>query len=130
MKPKQNLETNKANSIAFYRTAFLGNPAEAVERYVGIEYIQHNLLIGNGKQDFVDYFEQMAAEYPSKEISFVHTIAKDDLVSLHTHQIWPNNEQYVTMDFFVLMKKEKLLNIGTPYREYLRKQRMVTACIN
>ena len=27
-------------------------------------------------------------------------IAEGDLVALHTHQIWPGNDQYVTMDFF------------------------------
>ena len=41
----------------------------------------------------------MAAEYPDKQISFVRAIAEEDLVSLHTHQIWPNNEEYLTMDF-------------------------------
>jgi len=109
MKTKQNLESNKANAIAFYRTAYLGSPAEAVERYVGAEYIQHNPLVGNGKQAFIDYFEQMAADYPNKEISFVRAITEDDLVSLHTHQIWPNNEQYVTMDFFRFDENGKIV---------------------
>lgn len=27
-------------------------------------------------------------------------IAEDNLVALHTHQIWPDNDEYVTMDFF------------------------------
>ena len=27
-------------------------------------------------------------------------VAEGDLVALHTHQTWPDNEQYVTMDFF------------------------------
>jgi predicted SnoaL-like aldol condensation-catalyzing enzyme len=100
MKTKQNLHANKENAIAFYRTAFLGNPTKAVEVYVGEEYIQHNPLVGNGKQAFIDYFEKMAVAYPDKQIFFVRAIAEDDLVSLHTHQVWPNNEQYVTMDFF------------------------------
>ena len=100
MKTKQDINTNKENAIAFYRTAFLGNPTKAVEAYVGEVYIQHNPLVGNGKQSFIDYFEQMAIEYPDKQISFIRAVAEDDLVSLHTHQVWPNNEQYVTMDFF------------------------------
>lgn len=29
------LESNKRNAIAFYRTAYLGEPAKAVEAYVG-----------------------------------------------------------------------------------------------
>ena len=94
------LESNKQNAIAFYQTAYLGNPFEAVEKYVGAEYIQHNPLVADGKQAFIDYFEEMAKSYPTKSIEFVRAIAEKDLVALHTHQTWPENEQYVTMDFF------------------------------
>ena len=97
---KHQLEANKQNAIAFYRMAYLGEPAKAVAHYVGDEYIQHNPLVGNGKQAFIDYFDQMAREYPNKTIEFIRTVAEDDLVSLHTHQVWPENEAYVTMDFF------------------------------
>jgi predicted SnoaL-like aldol condensation-catalyzing enzyme len=94
------LEANKKNAIAFYRTAYSGDPAKAVEMYVGAEYIQHNPLVWDGKQAFIEYFTEMAAQYPSKEIEFVRVVAEGDLVALHTHQTWPGNEEYVTMDFF------------------------------
>ena len=94
-------EENKKNAIAFYRTAYLGDPARAVELYVGADYIQHNPLVGNGKQAFIDYFTKMAAQYPGKKIEFVRTAAEEDLVALHTHQTWPGNDEYVTMDFFL-----------------------------
>lgn len=97
---QDNLEANKQNAIAFYRTAYLGDPAKAVEMYVGTEYTQHNPLVGDGKQAFIDYFTEMAAQYPGKEIEFVRAVAEGDLVALHTHQTWPGNEEYVTMDFF------------------------------
>jgi len=96
----QNLEVNKKNAIEFYRMAYTGEPAEAVKRYVGAEYIQHNPAVENGKEGFIRYFERMASEYPDKDIEFIRAIAEGDLVSLHTHQIWPDNEEYVTMDFF------------------------------
>ena len=95
----QDLEANKRNAIAFYRQAYLGNPTAAVEAYVGAEYIQHNPLVGDGKQAFIDYFEEMARDYPDKSIEFVRAVAEGDLVALHTHQTWPGGEQYVTMDF-------------------------------
>ncbi|WP_316366511.1 nuclear transport factor 2 family protein [Candidatus Thiodiazotropha sp. CDECU1] len=97
---QQELEANKQNAIAFYRTAYLGNPEKAVELYVGAEYIQHNPSVGNGKAAFIEYFDQMAKSYPKKEIEFVRVVAEGDLVALHTHQIWPGDEEYVTMDFF------------------------------
>jgi len=65
------IEKNKQNAIAFYRTTYLGDPAKAVELYVGAEYIQHNPLVGGGKQPFIDYFTAMAEQYPSKEIELV-----------------------------------------------------------
>ncbi len=94
------LKSNKENAIAFYKMAYLGDPSKAVELYVGAEYIQHNPLVGDGKQAFIDYFIEMANGYPEKEIKFVRAVAEGDLVALHTHQTWPGNEQYVTMDFF------------------------------
>jgi len=36
------LEANKRRAIEFYRTAYMGDPAGAVGRCVGAEYIQHN----------------------------------------------------------------------------------------
>lgn len=95
-----NLESNKKNAIAFYKMAYLGNPMQAIELYVGDDYIQHNPLVGDGKQAFIDYFTEMQQHYPDKEIEFVRAIAEGDLVALHTHQTWPDDDQYVTMDFF------------------------------
>ena len=94
------LETNKKNAIAFYRTAYLGDPSKAVEEFVGEEYIQHNPLVADGKQAFIHYFEEMNRDYPNKSIEFVRAVAEGNLVALHTHQTWPGNENYVTMDFF------------------------------
>lgn len=106
---KHDLEENKKNAIAFYRTAYLEDPAKAVENYVGAEYIQHNPLVADGKQAFIDYFEEMARVYPEKDIKFVRVVAEGDLVALHTHQTWPDNEQYVTMDFFRFDNNGKII---------------------
>lgn len=104
-----NLETNKKSAIAFYKMAYEGNPSEAVEQYVGKEYIQHNPLVGDGNQSFIEYFERMTKEYPDKSIEFVRAVAEGDLVALHTHQIWPGNEEYVTMDFFRFDENGKIV---------------------
>ena len=91
---------NKKNAIAFYKMAYEGKPQEALDLYAGEEYIQHNPDVADGLKGFIDYFERMQKEYPDKSIEFVRCIAEGDLVALHTHQIWPGNDQYVTMDFF------------------------------
>ena len=104
-----NQEANKKNAIEFYRMAYDGSPREAVNLYVGKEYIQHNPLVGEGPEPFIQYFERMAKEYPDKSIEFVRIIAEGDLVALHTHQIWPDNKEYVTMDFFRFDENGKIV---------------------
>ena len=54
----------------------------------------------NGKEGFIEYFEQTTREYREKSINFVRAVAEGDLVALHTHQVWPEGDEYVTMDFF------------------------------
>ena len=49
------LESNKRNAIAFYQMAYTGDPKQAVELYIGADYIQHNPLAGNGTQAFINY---------------------------------------------------------------------------
>ncbi len=106
---KHDLEANKENAIAFYNMAYLREPAKAVEQFVGADYIQHNPLVGDGKQPFIDYFKEMVRDYPEKDIDFVRAIAEDDLVALHTHQTWPDNLEYVTMDFFRFNDNGKII---------------------
>lgn len=102
-------EINRRNAIAFYRTAYNGDPRKAVELFVGGEYIQHNPLVGNGKEAFIAYFERMAEDYPDKTIQFVRSVADNQLVALHTHQVWPGDEEYVTMDFFRFDAESKIV---------------------
>lgn len=94
------LHQNKENAIAFYKMAYQGNPRQAIEQYTDGLYIQHNPDVADGTAGFISYFERMQVEYPEKSIEFVRCIAEGDLVALHTHQTWPGNDQYVTMDFF------------------------------
>lgn len=94
------IKENKQNAVAYYKMAFEGKPREAVDLYVGDKYIQHNPEVEDGKEGFIKYFERMQREYPDKHVRFVRVIAENDLVALHTHQKWPQNEEFITMDFF------------------------------
>ena len=39
-------------------------------------------------------------EYPIETFECIRSIAEDDLVALHSHQVWPEINRDVTIDFF------------------------------
>lgn len=95
------LEANKANATAFYDIMFNKcQPREAIERFAGDNYIQHNPHVADGKEAFIAYFEKMAAEYPGKVTHFKRAIAEGNHVVLHCHQEWPGSDDYAGIDIF------------------------------
>jgi predicted SnoaL-like aldol condensation-catalyzing enzyme len=109
---QNSLNRNKKNVLAFYDLMFNHcELAKAVELYVGSTYIQHNPLVSNGKEAFIEYFDRMSREYSGKCVHFKRAIAEGNYVVVHSHQEWPdpNDRNWASIDIFRLDSNGKIV---------------------
>jgi predicted SnoaL-like aldol condensation-catalyzing enzyme len=98
------LRRNKQTAVAFYDLAFnQKRPREAVERYLGPVYIQHNPLFADGAEAFINAVTAFTAANPQLHVDIRTVLADADRVMTHSLiTLNPNDRGVVAMDMFRL----------------------------
>ena len=78
-------QQNKQTVLAFYSEAFNDKrPEEAVAKYIGSRYIQHNPQAPDGPEAFIQFVRAFAAQFPELRLDVKRAIAEGDLVMTHS----------------------------------------------
>jgi predicted SnoaL-like aldol condensation-catalyzing enzyme len=98
------IERNKQVVRDFCEVAFNDKqPADAAERFMGTEYIQHNPSAPDGKEGFVEFVTAFVTQTPELKLEIRTMIAEDELVMAHSHlKVTPDDAGTVVVDIFRL----------------------------
>lgn len=78
-----------------------GRPREAQAKYSGARYRQHSTGVPDGKEGFIEFFDDFLARNPSRDIQVIRGWVDGPLVFLHVYQSLNDGAaQWVTADFF------------------------------
>ena len=78
------IERNKQTVVDYYELAFNDKqPEQAVEKYLGPQYIQHNPQAPDGAEAFIGFVHWYRGEYPQLHVEIKRTVAEGDLVVTH-----------------------------------------------
>ncbi len=100
----EQLEMNKQIVLEFTDLAFnQRKPEEAVAKYQGAQYRQHNPSAKDGSEAFIGFVKWFAHTYPSFLISVKRIIAEGNLVVMHSHLVHePGDRGNAVVDIFRL----------------------------
>jgi len=95
-------ERNKRIAQEFYELAFnQQKPVEAVSKYVGKVYRQHNPTVRDGPDAFVAFVSGFVKQFPKLRVNIKRVIAEGNLVVTHSHlTLNPTDRGSAVVDIF------------------------------
>ena len=98
------LEANKRIIHEWHELAIdQRKPEEAVAKYLGPNYRQHNPTAGDGPEPFIQTVKRFSQIFPDLRMEPKRIIAEGDLVVLHSHLILkPGDRGTAVVDIFRL----------------------------
>jgi predicted SnoaL-like aldol condensation-catalyzing enzyme len=84
---RNQLEANKKLVADFYQEVFGDKNIEAIDKYIGDTYIQHNPVLADGKDVLKHALTQWFKNAPKEKIDIHHLSAEGDLVYIHTKAV-------------------------------------------
>ena len=105
------VQRNKATVVAYYTTAFNDKkPEEAVAKYGGPVYIQHNPLAADGFQAFIDFVKAYTGANPQLHVDIKRVIGECNMVVTHSHITkTPQDLGQAVVDIFRLNRQGKVV---------------------
>jgi predicted SnoaL-like aldol condensation-catalyzing enzyme len=76
-------ESNKKMVVEFYQALFGDKNTDAINKYIGDKYIQHNPGLPDGKEALLLAVKVWFKDAPKEKVDFQHVAADGDLVWLH-----------------------------------------------
>lgn len=96
-----------------------GNYKEAINKYTGARYTQHSTGVKDGKEGFIEFFQDFVKRNPDRDIRIIRALEDEDHVFLHVFQSLNNGEaEWVTADFFDFDENERIIehwDVIAPY---------------
>jgi predicted SnoaL-like aldol condensation-catalyzing enzyme len=105
------VQRNKATVVAYYTTAFNDKkPEEAVAKYGGPVYIQHNPLAADGFEAFIGFVKAFTTQFPQLHVDIKRVIGECNLVVTHSHiTTSPEDRGQAVADIFRLNRQGKVV---------------------
>ncbi len=102
-------DKNKQTVKEFYDLAFNQHqPLEAANKYLAVEYKQHNPTVADGKNGFIAAFGSESKKDKSM-VEFKRFIAEDDIVVVHSWGHRSQNDQGVALVDIFRIKENKIV---------------------